>query len=515
MPLIGTSSTRKKHGKRLSKASSINKISSTIENDIRASYDPDIGEIEPINDIHDNNLRTYSLLPTIDPIKIISPSDWSSVLDMAAEDRYDIIHLIEQPAETIQKGIAIDDLGYWFPPSLLQLLKQKGVNHLYRFQVEALELILEAEDAVITAPTGAGKTEAFLLPIIARYYSELQESKEIFLLKQVKVLVIYPTKALAADQFGKFQQFLKTGGFTVDIFDGDTSQVKRRKIFASPPTVLITNMDILHYNLRKEDFKQLINNIETVIIDEIHVYESVLGTNLMWILERLERVVNGNYFQVIAASATVANAEEFVSLLVKRPIKGVHCLQGRKTSVVHALVSSSLTNLEIYPRGSDRSFSFKSALVVSIALSTGSKVLVFEDSRRGAEELFMHIIKTARGQLKSDVHHAGLSATTRRRTEESLKKGNLQVLVATPTMELGIDIGDIDVIVSSPVPVNRLLQRFGRGGRYGQSCLAITDLSGNSPANEYYRRNPEEFLRSASAVYFDPNSEKVAFYQEK
>ncbi|MFW9991184.1 MAG: DEAD/DEAH box helicase [Candidatus Odinarchaeota archaeon] len=513
MPLIGTPTTGKNSKTRLTTASHIKKRSKNIKTDSPSLDEPVVSEVELVNSTAETAISDDPLLPIIKEISVNSPSDWSTAVECAAGKQYETVDVIEQPVESIEQGIAVNELREWLPPRLMQLLRRKGIDKLHRFQTEALKLILGAEDAVITAPTGTGKTEAFLLPVIARYYTELRESGRIVPPKELKVLVIYPTKALAADQHSKFARFLKTGDFRVEVFDGDTSQVQRKKIINDPPTVLITNMDILHYNLRKEEFRHLIRTVETVIIDEVHVYESVLGTNLKWILERLERLVNGQYFQAIAASATVANAEEFVSMLIRRPVRGCHCKQGRRTSVIHALVTRSTSNFQT--RISDRlrdNLAIKASFIISLALSTGSKVLVFEDSRRGAEELFMRIQKTAFKNLKVSVHHAGLSTQTRRRSEDSFKSGNLQVLIATPTMELGIDIGDIDIIVSSPVPVNRLLQRFGRGGRRGQSCLAVTDLSGNSPVNEYYRRNPEEFLQTPSTVYFDPGSEKIALY---
>ncbi|MFW9997577.1 MAG: DEAD/DEAH box helicase, partial [Candidatus Odinarchaeota archaeon] len=365
-----------------------------------------------------------------------------------------------------------------------------------------------------TAPTGIGKTEAFLLPLVSRYFLEKKESGIANYNGGVKVLAIYPTKALATDQFDKFKEILSHAGLRVEMFTGDTSKGKRSIILADPPEILITNMDILHYNLRKQRFRQILFSLETVIIDECHTYQGLLGTNLRWVLERLERIVDGECFQIIAASATVANAEEFVSLLARRKVKGCHCNQGRKTDVTHALVTRSLDD-------SDNPLDLKFSKAKFVALLTSlslSKVLVFEDSRRGAEELFETIERVllnvpAENRIRTGVHHAGIPYYNRQKTEKAFKDDQIDLLIATPTMEVGIDIGGIDIIVSNPVPVNRLLQRFGRGGRRGQSCLAVTDLSSDNPINEYYKKNPRSFLGSASPVYFDVNSEKIAFYQ--
>jgi len=197
-----------------------------------------------------------------------------------------------------------------FPEKLSTFLSKNNLPFLYEFQQEAFDLIDKGEDIVIVAPTGTGKTEAFILPVLTQIWNEASHPLQ---RRGVSALIIYPTKALAKDQEKKIKKYGNPLGITCEVYDGDTPKTKREKILESPPDILITNPDMLHYHMRNLPFVSIIRNLKFIIIDEIHVAIGAFVSNLYFILKRLQRLVS-NKIQFIGSSATIGNALDFSSL---------------------------------------------------------------------------------------------------------------------------------------------------------------------------------------------------------
>ncbi|MFW9944645.1 MAG: DEAD/DEAH box helicase, partial [Candidatus Sifarchaeia archaeon] len=210
------------------------------------------------------------------------------------------------PSTDAEYGRTIDEVK--IPKRLKELLAAKGIVRLYRFQDEADDLIFDGSDIVISAPTAQGKTEAFVLPIIRKLLVTVQEA---FIEQGVRALLIYPTKALARDQYDKIVEMCKASGLSAAIFDGDVSQSQRNKIYLKPPDILVTNPDVLHYHLgwSQSRLVPLFRTVKYVVLDEIHLYTGSMGSNVYYILKRLE--MEAGEFQKIGASATIANPKEF------------------------------------------------------------------------------------------------------------------------------------------------------------------------------------------------------------
>ncbi len=398
------------------------------------------------------------------------------------------------PASDAEYGIDIDKLN--IPSRLKEFLHHRGIKTLYKFQEESYNHIENGEDLVISAPTGQGKTEGFILPILRRLLISVQEA---FSNPGVRALLIYPTKALARDQYDKIKQMCRAASLTVSIFDGDVSQNTRQKIYDAPPDILLTNPDVLHYHLgwMESRLMPILRTVQFVVLDEIHLYTGSMGTNVYYILKRLE--LEAGKFQKIGASATVSNPKEFAELLFDSEVRLVES-KTAKRGPVHFMM--------YYP-----GMRSKYSMIVDLVrqLRRGDfKTLVFGNTHSEAEVLNMLITDTG---VKSKVHRAGLPKKYRNEVEEQFRSGDLPVIVSTPTLELGIDIGDLDSVVSMIVSITRLTQRVGRAGRKGQESVAILALRENDPISSFYRHEPDKYFSDIDAAYMEPENEVVGYYQ--
>ncbi len=375
-------------------------------------------------------------------------------------------------------------------PSLKKYLAGRGIKRLYGFQERAIELIMRGINVAIVAPTASGKTEAFALPIVQR----LLGSKG----KGVRALLVYPTKALARDQLKKFKELEEATGVRFEVFDGDTPGKERKKILSSPPQVLITNPDMLNWHLMMpgSDFRGLILDIDYLVLDEIHEYVGSFGANVHFILKRLRRFKD---FQLVGASATIGNPKEFASQLFDAKVEVVEEKAGKK-GAVHFLM--------LYPL--ERSDTSLIVEALQNLVWNGYKVLVFANSHKNAE-VIARIAK--RNKLRAAVHRAGLLPEYRHEVEDSFRAGELDAIVATPTLELGIDIGDVDGVTSQLVNFTRLIQRIGRAGRKGQESVAVLALRGDDPISAYYKNHPNDYFTDIEPAYIEPRNEVVARYQ--
>lgn len=391
-------------------------------------------------------------------------------------------------------GKSIEDLA--IPGRLKEHLRSKEIQQLYRFQEESYTAISDGENVVIAAPTAQGKTEAFILPIFRQLLLSVQEA---FAEPGVRALLVYPTKALARDQYDKIKKMALSANLTVAIFDGDVGQTARSKIYDRPPDILLTNPDVLHYHLgwSQSRLLPLLRTVKFVVLDEIHLYTGSMGSNVYYILKRL-RLECGD-FQKIGASATVANPKEFADMLFDTDVRLIES-QSAKRGPIHFLI--------YYP--GDRSKYSMIVDQVSILQRGDFKTLVFGNTHSEAEVL--NILLGDVG-VKSMVHRAGLPKKYRSDVEDRFRNGELPVIVSTPTLELGIDIGDLNSVVSMIVSITRLTQRIGRAGRKGQESVAILALRENDPISSFYRYEPEKYFTDIDAAYMEPDNEVVGYYQ--
>lgn len=380
---------------------------------------------------------------------------------------------------------------------LQQKLQLKGIKQLYTFQIEAIKAILEGRDVVITAPTGNGKTESFLLPIIQKI-----SNWKGFGITGIKSILLYPTKALASDQLAKIRYFTAGSGITLIQLDSDVSQSERKSIYASKECdILITTPDLIHYSLQKKEFQEFIIATRILVFDEIHTYAGTFGTHIYYFLRRLERVLSiGRKVQYITASATIANPVEFTSKLFQREMFHVDCNTPKKNATELYCIQRAKTVSKY-----DALFQLVSMLTQS---SEDEKIIIFRNSQQESEKTFekLRLIKNKEIAL----HRAGLSRDQRLLIEKELRDNEIDVVVTTTTLEVGIDIGGITTIITPIVPVNRLLQRIGRAGRGQRSAKIFLEL-GHDPISYYYANHADSYLQDISPVNITTENESIAF----
>jgi DEAD/DEAH box helicase domain-containing protein len=382
--------------------------------------------------------------------------------------------------------------------ALIAVLRRKNLDHLYKFQEDAIVKILQGNDVVITAPTASGKTESFCIPVLQKVAEQVPRFGTLRPGEpgRVSAIFVYPTKALSRDQLPKIVELAEPLGIRAAVLDGDTSQRDRDSIIESPPDIIVTNFDILHYHMmHRTKFARLLESVKFLVVDEAHVYTGVFGANVHHIISRLERLTGR--LQIIAASATLPNAAEFCQTLFGRGMQVAEG-KGRRGKINLAIIFPSLRSYRSLTLDLLRQTTKRNHRTIAFASShLGSELTAFYGSRQG---------------VNIRVHRAGLPAAVRKEVEQQFKSGKLAALSATPTLELGIDIGDVEAIISNIVPVDRLVQRVGRAARRGQQGYAFLAL-GNDPISQYYKLHPSDYLEDHEYAYTDPSNPFVKEYQ--
>ena len=386
-----------------------------------------------------------------------------------------------------QMGSVLSESG--LDERIVRVLESKKIESLYKFQEDAVREIMVGNNVIITAPTASGKTEAFVIPILQKILDKEQNNT-------VQALFVYPTKSLSKDQFPKIKKIADELDIRVEIFDGDTKEIDRKKILENPPQVIITNFDVLHYHMwHRSRFATLLNSVKFLVVDEAHVYSGIFGSNVHYIIKRLKRICPK--LQIISSSATLDNALSFCEQLFGVKMKLVTG-SGKKGRIDFSMLFPSLRT--------------QRALMIEILkkLTTKKhKTLVFNNSHLNSELLAM---QARRQKIDIKVHRAGLMANYRKSVENSFKNDTLMAISATPTLELGIDVGNVDGVISSTIPVNRLVQRIGRAARKGQNGYAFLVL-GNDPISQYYKNHPTDYFEDVEKIYIDPKNPFVEEFQ--
>jgi len=323
--------------------------------------------------------------------------------------------------------------------------KSIGFDNLTEIQRLAIPKILEGQNCLIIAPTGSGKTECATIPI----FSKLKTRK---ISNKIKALYITPLRALNRDVFKRIINYAENEELKIEIRHGDTSQANRKRIADSPPDILITTPETLVNLLSQKKHLEALSDLEYVIIDEVHeLLASERGSQLCLSLERLQ-INTKNEIHRIGLSATVGNPKEAKKFLVGTK---------RKCELIH---DKSLRNYNVdvkFVPGSMIDVATKIIEYVKKEQIT-SPVLLFTNSR-GESERLSSILKEKKS-LKVELHHGSLSRQVREETEDMLREGKSGIVVCTSSLELGLDIGSVELVIhyGSPRQVSKFMQRIGR-----------------------------------------------------
>ncbi len=337
------------------------------------------------------------------------------------------------------------------------IVNSLGWNGLRPLQEATIQPVLDGEHAILLAPTAGGKTEAASFPVFSRMLSESWEG--------LSVLYICPIKALLNNLEQRLSYYGHLLGRSVALWHGDISAARKAKIVASPPDILLTTPESLEVMLvsNKVDHQQLFANVRTVIIDEVHAFAGDdRGWHLLSVLERIS-VLAGREIQRLGLSATVGNPDTLCDWLAGS-------CHARRSVINPPAENNVIPDVQV-----DWVGSLKNAAVVISRLHKGEKRLVFVDSRSKVEELAVELRCLG---VATYISHSSLSLEERRAAEEAFSQGNDCVIVSTSTLELGIDVGDLDRVIQidAPYTVASFLQRIGRTGRRSGSsrnCLFL------------------------------------------
>ncbi|WP_292727781.1 DEAD/DEAH box helicase [Methanoculleus sp.] len=326
-------------------------------------------------------------------------------------------------------------------PRVREVVRRRGFTGFSEAQEQAIPRLLAGENLVLVAPTGTGKTESAMLPVFDRLLDTAGAG--------FKALYITPLRSLNRDILARMEWWCRELSLSVGVRHGDTPQSERRKQALNAPDLLITTPESLQALFMGKRLREHLKNIRYVVIDEIHeLADSKRGAQLAVALERL--AAYAGEFQRIGLSATVGNPDD-----IGRFLCGT-----RPFSLVEVPVAS---HLDISVRFAGEDFAAQTRAVAGCLDAPGS-TLVFVNTRVTAEALGHELF--SRGDV--EVHHGSLSRDVRVDAEERFRKGEVRTLIATSSMELGIDIGHIEHVVQfgSPRQVSRLVQRVGRAGHH-------------------------------------------------
>jgi len=383
-------------------------------------------------------------------------------------------------------------------------MKKRGVPQPYVHQAQAVEAALAGENVCVVTPTASGKTLCYNVPVLQRLLSN----------PNGRALYLVPTKALSQDQMHELQSLIdglevKIGTYT---FDGDTPNSARRAI-KSAGHIVVTNPDMLHTGIlpHHTTWIRLFENLQFIVIDELHHYRGVFGSHLANIIRRLKRICAfyGSKPQFICCSATIANPQEMAQKIIEAPVRLVND-NGAPSGERHFLFyNPPVVNREL---GIRRPVVREVERIAKYFLSKDIQTIVFARSRLRVELLATYIKeavkKTGKNPEMVKGYRGGYLPTERREIEKGLREGKIMTVVSTNALELGIDIGGLDVCIMTGYPGNvaSTWQQAGRAGRRNSISMSIL-VASSAALDQYIIGHPEYFLgQTPENATVDPNN---------
>jgi len=379
---------------------------------------------------------------------------------------------------------------------IIEALGRRGVASPYVHQAAAIEAALAGEDVVVVTPLASGKTLCYTAPVLQAILDEPRS----------RALYLFPTKALAQDQMHELHGLVTEAGVDVKTFtyDGDTSPAARRQV-RTAGHVVITNPDMLHTGILPHHTKwtRLFEQLRYVVVDELHTYRGVFGSNVANVIRRLRRICQfyGSNPTFICCSATIANPGELAEALLGKPVRVIDDSGAPRGRRVVGLFNPPVVNREL---GIRQGVVNATTSIASELQEAGIQTLVFAGSRTRVE-LVTQYLREAPGGLgrpgepeRVRGYRSGYLPKERREIEAAMREGRVRSVVATNALELGIDVGGLDAVVVAGYPgtVASLRQQMGRAGRRQADSLAVL-VASSSPLDQYVVSHPEYLFGGA------------------
>jgi len=399
---------------------------------------------------------------------------------------------------------------------LTQALRSRGISQPYTHQAEAIGHALAGRNVVVITPTASGKTLCYNAPVL---HSILQDPSS-------RALYLFPTKALAQDQLAELQAMCESLSGTevaadrnrpaspigVFTYDGDTPQDARRTI-RSRAHIVLSNPDMIHSGVLPHHprWAKLFENLKYVIIDELHAYRGVFGSHLCNVLRRLRRICRhyGSNPTFLCSSATIANPRELAERLTEQPFELVQRSGAPRGEKFFVFVNPPVVNRLL---GIRRSYLGETRRIASEFLKRDLQMIVFAQSRLSTEILTTYLKDDFEGvpggPERIRGYRGGYLPLRRREIEKGLRDGIVRAVVSTNALELGIDIGALDVAVLAGYPgtIAATWQRAGRAGRRTSRSAAVM-VASSAPLDQFVVRNPSYFFDgSPERALIDPDN---------
>ena len=387
---------------------------------------------------------------------------------------------------------------------IVRVLRDKGIHHLYTHQARCWELARQNRDFVVVTPTASGKTLCYNLPVVDAILRQ----------PDARALYLFPTKALSADQVSGLYEMIEA--LQVEIkaytYDGDT-QASARKAIRQAGHIVVTNPDMLHANIlpHHTQWVKLFENLQYIVIDEIHAYRGVFGSHLANVLRRLKRLCDfyGSHPHFILCSATIANPEELACNLIGRPAEAVTengAPMGKRHFVFY---NPPVVNRQL---GIRKNVVNETRRIAGTLLQNDISTIVFTRSRVQVEVISRYLRDLCREKVGSQSrvrgYRGGYLPTERREIEKGLRSGDINMVVSTNALELGIDIGSLSacVLCGYPGAIASTWQQAGRAGRRKDTALTIF-VASSAPLDQFIVQHPDYFFNaSPEHALIQPNN---------
>lgn len=346
-------------------------------------------------------------------------------------------------------------------PLLQHVLLRYGYTRPTEIQSKVIPEVLRGSHVLAIAPTGSGKTEAALLPV----FSRLIGSKS----KGIYAVYITPLRSLNRDIFKRMINIASDVGLILEVRHGDSTTAEKRRFLENPPHIMVTTPESFYFLLSVEKFRQNISNLKYIVVDEVHeLVSDKRGAELSLAIERVARLYTRSRLQIIGLSATVSDPYTVARLLMGdryvRIVETEKAVKRYHITVVAPAIHNSGSNRDDGLKFQRETLA-RVELIKKVVLENPGNSIIFVNTRDTAEVLGA-LLKQAMGEDRIEVHHGSLSREKRVDAEQRLRSGKVKAVVATSSLELGIDVGAIDLVVQymSPRQVVKLVQRVGRSG---------------------------------------------------